>query len=62
MQNILAEEDLEEFQTQFLNCSHPGAPLGDLPHCCSDAGIARPPGRRVCVGVHGELFIIFACA
>ncbi len=30
---------VERYQLHFLNCSQPGAPLGALPHCCSDAGV-----------------------
>ena len=45
LQHLASLEDfLEEFQIQFLNCSQPGSPLGDLPHCCSDAGVTIIPG------------------
>ena len=32
-------DDPNDQQLPFLNCNQPGAPLGILPHCCSDAGI-----------------------
>lgn len=38
-------EFVELLQIQFLNCSQPGAALGDLPHCCSDAGVTIEPGE-----------------
>ncbi len=40
---------IDKNQLQFLNCSQPGSPLGELPHCCSDAGVMH---------VMGELHII----
>ena len=39
------QELLELIQLEFVNCSQPGAPLGSLPHCCSDAGIDIMPGE-----------------
>ena len=33
---------LSHYNVKFLNCSDPGAPLGDLPHCCSNAGVTIP--------------------
>ena len=33
------ESNIDNRQVPFLNCNRPGAPLGTLLHCCSDAGI-----------------------
>ena len=32
-------EAIEESQFFIPDCSNPGAPLGSLPHCCSNAGV-----------------------
>ena len=33
------EHEIDVLRASFLNCNQPGAPLGTLSHCCSDAGI-----------------------
>ena len=38
---------LEELGVEFLDCSQPGAALGDLPHCCSNAGVIIGPGEWI---------------
>jgi len=37
-----SEELANSFGLDFINCSDPGAPLGSLPHCCTDAGVVLP--------------------
>ena len=32
------------YQIDILNCSQPGGPLEQFPHCCSDAGIVEYTG------------------
>ena len=32
-------EAVEQNQFYIADCSNPGAPLGSLPHCCSNAGV-----------------------
>ena len=41
------EDFLTRFQILFVNCSNPGAPLGSLPHCCSNAGIVVQSGEMI---------------
>ena len=33
------------YQLDVLNCSRPGGPLDQFPHCCSDAGIVEYRGQ-----------------